>query len=72
MLACTKDSLGTVKLLVRCGASPALENKDGWTALHVACRHGNLDIVRFLLDTFPECSDTVSKNGRTPLHTAGR
>ena len=71
MLACTKDNLETVQCLVESGASLSLRNKDGWTPLHIACRHGNPEIVRFLLDTQPECWDTVSKNGRTPLHTAG-
>lgn len=71
MLACTKDSLPVVQLLVSAGASLHLTNKDGWTPLHVACRQGNPDIVTFLLDRDPQCWDTVSKNGRTPLHTAG-
>ena len=71
MLACTKDDAGVVELLVRAGASLRLTNKDGWTPLHIACRQGNPDIVGFLLDTEPGCWDTISKNGRTPLHTAG-
>ena len=71
MLACTKDSLDVVQSLVGGGAGLLLVNKDGWTPLHIACRHGNTNIVRFLLDTDPQCGNTVSKNGRTPLHTAG-
>lgn len=71
MLACTKDSLDVVQILVRGGAGLHLVNKDGWTPLHIACRHGNANIVRFLLDTDPQCGNTVSKNGRMPLHTAG-
>lgn len=71
MLACAKDSLSTVQCLVGYGASLTLQNKDGWTALHIACRHGNPNIVRFLLDASSNHSNTVSKNGRTPLHTAG-
>lgn len=72
MLACTKDSLGTVQTLVSYGASLLLRNKDGWNPFHIACREGHVDIVRFLLDTKLNSShwDTVSKNGRTPLHTA--
>lgn len=71
MLACTKDRLSIVQTLVSCGASLNLTNKDGWTPLHIACRQGNPDIVSCLLDTAPQCWDTTSKNGRTPLHTAG-
>ena len=72
MLACTKDDVNIVRTLVQAGASLDLRNKDGWTAFHLACRQGNVGIVRYLLETAPQCWDTVSKNGRTPLHTAGK
>ena len=71
MLACTKDDQGMVKVLVRAGASLSLKNKDGWTPFHVACREGHPEIVDFLLDADDACWETVSKNGRTPLHSAG-
>ncbi len=71
MLACTKDSTSIVQTLVHAGASLNLRNKDGWTPFHLACRQGNREIVMFLLETAPQCWDTVSNNGRTPLHTAG-
>ena len=72
MLACTKDSREMVEILVGYGASLALKNKDGWNSFHIACREGHPDIVRFLLDTDSGCWETVSKNGRTPLHSAGK
>ena len=34
-------------------------------------REGHFRIVQYLLDMFPNIWDTVSNNGRTPLHTAG-
>ena len=71
MLACTKDSNEMVEILVDCGASLGRKNKDGWTPFHVACREGHSNIVGFLLDTDATCWETVSKNGRTPLHSAG-
>ena len=71
MLACTKDHLPTIQSLVEHGASLSLRNKDGWTPFHIACRGGSYEVVRFLLETDPRCWDTKSKNGRTPLHTAG-
>merc|ERR1712216_988108 len=52
------------------GASIGLENKDGWTAWHLAVRTGDLTLLNLLLATSPQCWNTVSKNGRTPLHTA--
>ena len=71
MLACTKDNREMVEILVGYGASLALKNKDGWNSFHIACREGHPDIVQFLLDTDSGCWETVSKNGRTPLHSAG-
>ena len=44
-------------------------NFDGITPIHRACRNGNLDVVRYLLDqkVNPSCQD---KNAITPLHIA--
>ena len=64
MLACTKQNDDIVKFLIEHGASPVLRNKDGWNSFHLACREGNATIVSYLLKS-------RSKNGRTPLHTAG-
>ncbi|CAG0917970.1 unnamed protein product [Notodromas monacha] len=74
MLACAKTSPGhraIVRFLVNeAGADVWLRNKDGWTCFHVACRSGNLDVVSFLLDKYPEIWDTRGNTGRTPLHSA--
>lgn len=35
-------------------------------------REGHCDIITYLLDMSPHCWNTQSKNGRTPLHTAGK
>jgi len=35
-------------------------------------REGYAGIITYLLDCDPDVWNTVSKNGRTPLHTAGR
>ena len=71
MLACTKDNRVMVEILVGYGASLTLKNKDGWNPFHIACREGHPDIIHFLLDTDSGTWETVSKNGRTPLHSAG-
>ena len=39
MLACTKNSRAMVELFVNKGASVLLNNKDGWTPFHLACRY---------------------------------
>ena len=70
MLACTKLSLAVIHELVEGGAKLGLKNKDGWTCFHIAVREGDVGIVNYLLNVDPYIWDTVSKNGRTPLHTA--
>lgn len=71
MLACTKQDDAIVKFLAEHGASPRLRNKDGWNSFHLACREGNTSIVSYLLNQDPTLLESRSKNGRTPLHTAG-
>lgn len=71
MLACTKNNENVVRDLVENGANLLLQNKDGWTSFHLACREGDVSIVSYLLSVNPEVWKTSSKNGRTPLHTAG-
>ena len=71
MLACTKEgNLDCVKTLTNANADPGLTNKDGWTCFQLAVRTGDLDILSHLLDLDPKLWKTVSKNGRTSLHTA--
>ncbi|KAF0039191.1 hypothetical protein F2P81_009675 [Scophthalmus maximus] len=70
MMACTRRSLDVIQELLRHGADPALRNKDGWNALHIACREGDPLVVQHLLDAAPDVWRTESKTRRTPLHTA--
>lgn len=71
MLACTKRNLQVIRHLIENGANLRLENKDGWTSFHLACREGDKEIVNYLLDVDGSVWNNVTKNGRTPLHTAG-
>ncbi|XP_023774613.1 ankyrin repeat domain-containing protein 16 isoform X3 [Cyanistes caeruleus] len=70
MMACTRKNLEVIKTLVEHGANPLLRNKDGWNCFHIASREGHPEVLRFLLDVFPNCWNTESTTGRTPLHTA--
>ncbi|XP_035673820.1 ankyrin repeat domain-containing protein 16-like isoform X2 [Branchiostoma floridae] len=70
MLACTKTNLTVVQLLRDAGADLTIRNKDGWNCFHVACREGDVDILSYLLDCDGTLWESVSTNGRTPLHTA--
>lgn len=73
MLACAKrDSQPVIRHLIQEGANPRLTNKDGWAPFHIACREGDEEVVGYLLDVDDTLWSTISKNGRTPLHTAGK
>lgn len=69
MLASTKQDQDIIKTLVNAGADPVIRNKDGWNCFHLACREGHLPIVEFYHKCRGDLWDTVSKNGRTSLHT---
>uniref|UniRef100_A0A8D0BQH4 BCL3 transcription coactivator n=1 Tax=Salvator merianae TaxID=96440 RepID=A0A8D0BQH4_SALMN len=61
-----------VKLLLACGASPMVLDRNGQTALHLACEHGSLQCLQELLDGSPTPLDLEARNfeGFTPLHIA--
>lgn len=73
MLACTKmdkhDKLATVRLLLDNGAIVDYRNKDGWTAVHIACREGDPAVLRLLLNHNADVSKRTN-NGRSGLHVA--
>jgi len=71
MLAVTHPGrLAVLKSLLQAGVDVNIMNKDGWGVFHIATRTGDLDVLIYLLKLHPKAWDTVSKNGRTPLHTA--
>jgi|GEM_PF-3822563 len=52
------------------GANPNVEYKKGWTALHFACRIGNLEIVKELIKTANINIHAQNDDGFTSLHVA--
>jgi len=44
----------------------------GFTALHWACKHGNLDLVKLLAGTYQANVNVKSHGGYTPLHIAAQ
>lgn len=60
-----------VQFLISKGANVALKNKDGWTAMHLACKYGNIQTIRLLADTQLSLLLEPSRNGRLPIHIAG-
>jgi ankyrin repeat protein len=52
--ACEKGDLELVKLLINSGANPLLQNEDGETVLHIACKEeaeNNYEIVKFIINS---------------------
>jgi len=44
----------------------------GYTGLHWACKHGNLDMVKLLAGTYQASVNVKSHGGYTPLHLAAQ
>eukprot|EP00116_Pleurobrachia_bachei_P012908 sb/3473170/ len=61
---------GRVERFLSWGAQAALRNKDGWNALHIAARADAVPILQLLHNTSEDLIRTVSRNGRSPLHSA--
>ena len=61
-------------LLFVCRDDPKLaKHKDfvsGFTALHWACKHGNMDLVKLLAGNYGVPVNIKSHGGYTPLHMA--
>ena len=70
MIAAANGKLQAVKCLLGKGASPSLENNDGWNSLHFASQSGNTDIIELLLLTHGPDIDSTTAEGLTPLMIA--
>ena len=69
---CTGGNLPTLKdLITKQGLNPnEVKDPSGLTLLHLACQHGHLDIVQYLINDQNFNPETTTPNGRTPLHIA--
>jgi ankyrin repeat protein len=74
MIASTSSKIQAAKIvhiLLRHRANPELKNKDGWTAMHLACKAGNIDVVMQLASAKSSLLTEPSRSGRISLHIAG-
>ena len=78
-MACIKNHLPIVRILVRKGAEITISRKDGITALHDASRSGSREMASYLLevaseklgkDQFKIFVNARNSNGRSALHEA--
>lgn len=73
LLAAWGGDLKLMKKYISWGADIHAVNHEGWNALHVACRQGNIDIVYFLLTgNNPISIHSRVDDQRTALHIAAR
>ena len=47
--AVEKNMLDIIELFIQCGGDPTIQNKNGFTLLHVAAKHGYLDMCKLLV-----------------------
>jgi Ankyrin repeats (3 copies) len=62
-------------LVEKHGANIKAKDNEGYTALHLACRHGFFNVVQYLVEACEESHIAWtelygSTNGETPLHVA--
>jgi ankyrin repeat protein len=65
-----QHSLDAVKLLIEHGANVEERDVDTNTPLLLAALEGKIDVVRFLVERWPECIRTANEYLQTPLHFA--
>ncbi|RDX74427.1 Ankyrin repeat-containing protein [Mucuna pruriens] len=51
-------------------ADAGIKARNGFDALHIAAKQGDLDVVKILMEAHPELSMTVDPSNTTALHTA--
>ncbi|KAF8276494.1 ankyrin [Trypanosoma cruzi] len=65
--AARKGQTEEVKRLVEQGIDPAIPNRFGCTALHLACKHGQIETAKYLSSI---CDVHGAWHGQRPLHLA--
>jgi hypothetical protein len=67
-----QSSLDAVQLLVEHGADVKHRDYSLNTPLHRAARTGKIDVVKFLVERWPEGMQATNRYGQTPLHRAAQ
>jgi ankyrin repeat protein len=63
-------NIDAVKLLLEYGADIKMRGYQSNTPLHSAVKGGKTDVVRLLLERWPEGASKTNRSGQTPLHLA--
>eukprot|EP00947_MAST-08B_sp_MAST-8B-sp1_P000861 g861.t1 len=70
MRAVGQNDAALVSHLVACGVDVDIRDKKGQSAVWLACKQGNADIVRLLLEGGAELNEADIQYGSTPLYIA--
>ncbi|KAJ6262552.1 LOW QUALITY PROTEIN: Ankyrin-1 [Drechslerella dactyloides] len=62
------SSLKVARILIDAGMDPLEEDEDGWIALHIASRWGNVAMLEMLWTVAPGSLDRVATDGRNVIH----
>ena len=60
-----------LKYVLKCGADVDIQDSNGWTPLHYACDHGDLEVVKILINDGANLSK-FSNTGFYPIHIAAQ
>ena len=70
-LASRSGHVEVVQCLVKHGADPTAQDKDGWTPLHSVSQEGQVEVAQFLIKHGADVT-AQDKDLRTPLHSASQ
>lgn len=69
-VACQKQRIEILKLLVENGMNPNITDKNGQTGLWIASFEGHLEVVRFLVEKCQVDINKSTNSDQSPLHAA--
>ena len=65
-------SVELVKYLISKQCDVLDKDSDGWTVLHKACKYGKLELVKYLVENYPELLTIRDKEGQSSFLVAGQ
>ena len=67
---CKWGNIDGLEVIISLGADPSARTRNGDTTLHISCKHGHYDCVKFLLKVRNVLKDVKNSQGLTPLMKA--
>ncbi|KAK3591754.1 hypothetical protein CHS0354_019526 [Potamilus streckersoni] len=68
--AASGGNVALLAYLIDRGVDPWCRTSEGETLLHIACIHGQLEMSKYLVETYPKMLNEVDKSKRTPAQYA--